>query len=146
MRVISPGKAWSLTARSLHLQQCWLTINVILGFFLHSHKTNFRADSRFAPSQWEAALLCNNVSHWLSASLESALNLTASGGDITGNVQNELEKYTFKNNATSLGGNVLNPDKFQRYLNQITKNFYQENAYKDVVCKIISHFVLASVS
>ena len=32
-----------------------------------------RADYRFAPSQWETALLCNNVSHWLGASLESAL-------------------------------------------------------------------------
>ena len=29
--------------------------------------------SRFAPSQWETALLCNDVSHWLGASLESAL-------------------------------------------------------------------------
>ena len=27
-----------------------------------------RADSRFAPSQWETALLCNDVSHWLGAS------------------------------------------------------------------------------
>ena len=34
-----------------------------------------RADSRFAPSQWETALLCNDVSHWLGASLESALKL-----------------------------------------------------------------------
>ena len=32
-----------------------------------------RADSRFAPSQWETALHCNDVSHWLGASLESAL-------------------------------------------------------------------------
>ena len=32
-----------------------------------------RADSRFAPSQWETALLCNDVSHWLGASLESAM-------------------------------------------------------------------------
>ena len=32
-----------------------------------------RADSRFAPGQWEAALLCNDVSHWLDANLESAL-------------------------------------------------------------------------
>ena len=32
-----------------------------------------RADSRFAPSQWETALLCNAISHWLGASLESAL-------------------------------------------------------------------------
>ena len=32
-----------------------------------------RANSKFAPSQWETALLCNDVSHWLGASLESAL-------------------------------------------------------------------------
>ena len=32
-----------------------------------------RAASRLVPSQWETALLCNNVSHWLGASLESAL-------------------------------------------------------------------------
>ena len=36
--------------------------------------SNYRADSRFAPSQWETALLCNDVSHWLGASLESHLN------------------------------------------------------------------------
>ena len=35
----------------------------------------FRADSRFAPSQWETALLCNAVSHWLGTSLESILVL-----------------------------------------------------------------------
>ena len=33
-----------------------------------------RADSRFAPSQWETALQSNAVSHWLSTNLESALN------------------------------------------------------------------------
>ena len=32
-----------------------------------------RADSRFAPGQWETALLCNDVSHWLGTSLGSAL-------------------------------------------------------------------------
>ena len=31
--------------------------------------------SRVALSQWEMALLCNNVSHWLGASLESALDI-----------------------------------------------------------------------
>ena len=34
---------------------------------------NTRADSRFAPSQWETALLCNNVSHCLDTNLGSAL-------------------------------------------------------------------------
>ena len=36
---------------------------------------DIRADSMFVPSQWETALLCNDVSHWLGASLESALNV-----------------------------------------------------------------------
>ena len=36
-----------------------------------------RADSKFVPSQWETALLCNDVAHWPGASLESALlNMT----------------------------------------------------------------------
>ena len=36
-----------------------------------------RADFRFALSQWETVLLCNDVSHWLGASLvtESALHI-----------------------------------------------------------------------
>ena len=32
-----------------------------------------KADSRFAPSQWETSLQSNGVSHWLGANLESAL-------------------------------------------------------------------------
>ena len=35
----------------------------------------FRAESRFVPSQWVMALLSNDVSRWLGASLESALLL-----------------------------------------------------------------------
>ena len=37
------------------------------------------AESRFAPSQWETSLLCNKVSHWLGANLESALDLHVCG-------------------------------------------------------------------
>ena len=33
------------------------------------------ADSRFAPSQWETALLCNDICHWLGTNLESALKI-----------------------------------------------------------------------
>ena len=33
-----------------------------------------RADSRFAPSQWEMSLQNNSISHWLGANLESALH------------------------------------------------------------------------
>ena len=35
----------------------------------------FRTDSSRAPSQWETASLCGDVSHWLGANLESALYL-----------------------------------------------------------------------
>ena len=42
------------------------------------HKESTRADSWFAPRQWEMALRCNDVSHWLGASLESALKYTIS--------------------------------------------------------------------
>ena len=31
-----------------------------------------RAESRFVPSQWEMALLCNDISHWLGTNLVSA--------------------------------------------------------------------------
>ena len=32
----------------------------------------YSADSSFPPSQWEMALLCNDVPHWLGTSPESA--------------------------------------------------------------------------
>ena len=52
----------------------------------HSHSTKChrcpkvccKADSRFAPSQWETLLQSNAVSHWLGANLESALMLPES--------------------------------------------------------------------
>ena len=34
---------------------------------------DIRVDSWFAASEWETALLCNNVTHWPGESLESAL-------------------------------------------------------------------------
>ena len=38
-----------------------------------SSRSVYRADSRYAPSQWETALLCNYISHRLGTNLESAL-------------------------------------------------------------------------
>ena len=37
--------------------------------------TALRADSMFQPSQWETALLCNDVSHWLGANLWSTSSI-----------------------------------------------------------------------
>ena len=42
-------------------------------WYIVLQKIYYRVDSRFAPSQWEMALLCS-VSHWLRANLESALH------------------------------------------------------------------------
>ena len=53
----------------------WIATLKTIAHWLKPNMTHFRADSRFAPSQWEMALLCNGVSHWLGASLESALHL-----------------------------------------------------------------------
>ena len=47
----------------------------VMGFIICDFDTIFRADSRFALSQWDMALICNDVSHWLGTSLESALIL-----------------------------------------------------------------------
>ena len=63
---------------------CWtlLLVQVTDVIFHHADSTMpilshesycIRAYSRFVPSQWETALLCNDVSHWLGASLESVL-------------------------------------------------------------------------
>ena len=52
--------------------------SLMIGVYPHMcsrilHSKHYRADSRFAPNQWETPLLCN-VSHWLGANLESALH------------------------------------------------------------------------
>ena len=39
----------------------------------HAVSSDFRAESRLAPSQWETSLQSNAISHWLGANLESAL-------------------------------------------------------------------------
>ena len=55
--------------------------------------TFHRADSRLAPSQWEMALLCNTISHWLGSSLESALRPHWCSGEIIGHLVNTERIY-----------------------------------------------------
>ena len=52
---------------------CCLLTALIRNCIIHTPISDIRADSRFVPSQWETALLCNDVSHWLGIILESAL-------------------------------------------------------------------------
>ena len=51
-----------------------ITLNSLPQNCGYYHPCSCRVESRFAPSQWKMALLCNDVSHW-GASLESALQL-----------------------------------------------------------------------
>ena len=48
---------------------------VCIKVFLRMAARQHDADSRFAPSQWGTALLCNGVSHWPGANLEWALHV-----------------------------------------------------------------------
>ena len=61
------------SGRSLFLKQCMLS-----GLYSIIY---VRADSRFAPNQWETSLQSNAVSHWLGANLESALYLNETQRD-----------------------------------------------------------------
>ena len=54
--------------------------------------SKYRPDSRFVPSQWEMALLCNDISHWLGANLESSLKYVEfQGCHIDGLVQERCD-------------------------------------------------------
>ena len=53
--------------------ECRLTTLVLLASTCIMVTAYNRADSKFVPHQWETALLCNDVSHWLGANLVSSL-------------------------------------------------------------------------
>ena len=57
--------------RSKFEKKTYMLCSMISCLFGQPHKM-YRADSRFAPSQWETALLCNGVSHWPGGNLESS--------------------------------------------------------------------------
>ena len=60
----------------IHSQSNHSTDPVILAFFnFTSRRVKFKADSRFALSQWETSLHRNAVSQWLGPNLELALKL-----------------------------------------------------------------------
>ena len=68
------GQAASLLGRHLTARGRGLSDGGIEAVQAHTEGI-YRADSRFVPSQCETALLCNDVSNWLGASLDLALHL-----------------------------------------------------------------------
>ena len=62
-------KEWSLSLNAINVS----SRRGNMSFIYSMACMGCRADSRIAPSQWGAVFLCNDVSHWLGARLESAL-------------------------------------------------------------------------
>ena len=61
------GYFYSFHMKLIYSYHCYYLI-----FHITSTSTHCRAYSRLTLSQWETALLCNDVSHWLGARLVSA--------------------------------------------------------------------------
>ena len=73
LKVYWPGNLISLMSVNIWYQAAIFHLHK---FMVRLPEWNYvwpRADSRFAPSQWETVLLCNDVSHWLGANVGSAL-------------------------------------------------------------------------
>ena len=82
----SHGKLWHIIAFPYHNLWQWNVVSYWLGadtkwsvitaaaMKIFIINVIYLLLTRFVPSQWETALLCNDASHWLGASLESALN------------------------------------------------------------------------
>ena len=68
-------RTWPAVPSNTQHMFCFLVGERGLFHRLENHVLRLWADSRFASSQWETALLCNDVSQWLGASLESAVRL-----------------------------------------------------------------------
>ena len=79
MQKVTVLKYWSIYYTSSLQLTCKSMKSLMHGdkaYRVHKH----RAVSRFVSIQWETALLCNDVSHWLGASPESALQAHGNQG------------------------------------------------------------------
>ena len=102
--------------------------------------TEYRADSRLAPSQWETALLCNDVSHWLGASLESALEYLTQAVPIAG----DIKCMFFIEVSVMLRGLVDNlpEDWAWWFLHKGHRSRYGDSHYKD---KMVIHIFIMGI-
>ena len=71
------GQIWLCIYASLGISELksWTYCLKNISLFAEVSMWIYKADYRFAPSQWETALLCNDFSHWLGANLESVLDI-----------------------------------------------------------------------
>ena len=103
---------------------CNMWINFITLTLLISQ----RADYRFASSQWEMVLLCNDISHWLAANLESALS-------------------HYKENINHPSGVILKWSNTPAWTSQISKSYQvHSQIWNTSLCTDIYHTVMHSFS
>ena len=69
---------WNWNYRKPPLNSGWVSNDSNWGL-----SSDVRDDSRFVPSQWETAILCSDVSHWLGTSLESALDVMSADRSVS---------------------------------------------------------------
>ena len=72
--------AWSHQATSLYSNQCWPRSLVAYcvtrpGWVNQARRYTCSDQFRYAPSQWETSLHCNDASHWLGAYLDWSLHM-----------------------------------------------------------------------
>ena len=71
-----------------------LSVDELITIFLNKTadilQAILRADSRFAPKQWETSLQSNTISHWQVANLESALNSWLAPSQWEASLQNNI--------------------------------------------------------
>ena len=73
---VQPWVGDVITTKLRMISPYFTTIQWFVYVFVDSMTSiDIRTDQRFAPSEWETVLLCNDVSHWLGARLESTLNM-----------------------------------------------------------------------
>ena len=122
---------------------CWSTVfeNVIFCIY-------FSADYMFAPSQWDMALLCNGVSHWLGINLESALYVNNGGNTlqtipIWSEILEQHALYVCVSQDIMLKCYIILGCLTRRFSHYINYQLYQPNDWSDFY--MISHWNAAYI-
>ena len=100
-----------ILVRLLHSLMDYCTIRWFWFQSCRHYLCNIKDDSRFTPSQWRTALLCHDVSHWLGANLESALNIA-------------IDKVRLNhNNLNSITACFLTMERTSKYIHYNKRRF-----------------------
>ena len=74
IRAVASGASLKFGVQGASATNWFSRVNDARDNGIRLYTVSTRADSRSGPSQWEMALLCNDIFHWLGTNLESALS------------------------------------------------------------------------